>query len=119
MAAPHIDSATGGLLVEVVAALTILTYLIYARYYAHQDHKIEGQGVTYSILTGICVGAGTVFFFALFQKGAPLTAVPAILAGGAAIMAVVGFIGLHEEVTASKLVGLVLSIIAIFLLQRK
>jgi len=38
------------------------------------------------VLTGICVGGGTIAFFLLFQKGGPLSAVPIVLAGGAALM---------------------------------
>jgi transporter family protein len=47
-------------------------------------------GFNYSVLTGICVGAGTIAFFLLFQKGGPLSAVPIILAAGAAMMAIAG-----------------------------
>ena len=43
------------------------------------------RGFNYSLLTRACVGAGTIAFFLLFQRGGPLSSVPAILAGGAAI----------------------------------
>ena len=57
------------------------------------------------LLTGVCVGAGTIAFFLLFQKGGPLSAVPAILAGGAAIMAVAGILFFHEAPSWQRIVG--------------
>ncbi len=51
--------------------------------------------------SAICVGAGTILFFLLFQNGGPLSAVPMILAGGAALMAVVGIASFKE--TASHI----------------
>ena len=69
------------------------------------------------MLTGLCVGIGTTFFFLLFQKGGPLSAVPMILAGGAALMALAGFVVLHEPFSATRIAGIVLSIIGLFLLR--
>lgn len=56
-------------------------------------------GVLYSVLTGICVGADTVAFFLLFQKGGPLSAVPMVLAAGAALMAFIGILFFKEPAT--------------------
>ena len=53
-------------------------------------------------LTGICVGGGTVMFFLLIQKGGPLSAVPMVLAGGAALMAVAGILFFKEPATDSS-----------------
>lgn len=69
-------------------------------------------------LTGICVGAGTIAFFLLFQKGGPLSAVPAILAGGAAIMAIAGILFFHEAPSWQRLLGITLAIAGLFLLRR-
>ncbi|HEX5472701.1 MAG TPA: hypothetical protein VFW73_12495, partial [Lacipirellulaceae bacterium] len=74
-------------------------------------------GVTYSAITGICVGVGTIFFFLLFQKGGPLSAVPMILAGGAAIMAVAGIYFFGESASISRLLGIVFSILGLLLLR--
>jgi transporter family protein len=60
---------------------------------------------------------GTVFFFLLFQKGGPLSAVPMVLAGGAAIMAVVGILFFKEPATLARIAGVVLSIAGLFLLR--
>ena len=71
----------------------------------------------WSVLTGICVGVGTIFFFVLFQKGGPLSAVPMILAGGAALMAVTGILFFKEPVTAARLAGIALALAGLFLLR--
>jgi transporter family protein len=66
----------------------------------------------------VCVGAGTIAFFLLFQRGGPLSAVPMVLAGGAAIMAAVGFIAFREPVTRERVIGIVLSIAGLYLLRK-
>ncbi len=82
------------------------------------NQQSSAQGIFYSVLTGVCVGAGTIAFFLLFQKGGPLSAVPAILAGGAAIMAVAGIMFFHETPSWQRLVGVTLAIVGLFLLRR-
>ena len=77
---------------ESSAALSILLYLAVLWFVGRWNLKFSVAGFNYSLLTGICVGAGTIAFFLLFQKGGPLSAVPAILAGGAAIMAIAGIL---------------------------
>ena len=75
------------------------------------------RGVFYSALTGLCVGAGTVAFFLLFQKGAPLSAVPMVLAGGSALMALIGILFFKEPASLMRLSGIVLSLVGLFLLR--
>jgi transporter family protein len=104
--------------VEGVAALTILLYLGALWVSGRWAQKFTWSGASYSALTGICVGAGTVAFFLLFQRGGPLSAVPAILAGGAAIMAVAGIVFFREPPSAARLLGVVLAIAGLFLLRR-
>src|SRR3954471_21235576 len=117
LASPHIGDGLGGLVVEGTAALTIALYLVYLRLSGNWNQTAEGSGVFYSILTGICVGVGTVFFFLLFQKGGPLSAVPMILAGGASLMAVVGIFFFKESASWPRVLGIVLSIAGLFLLR--
>jgi bacterial/archaeal transporter family protein len=72
----------------------------------------------YSVLTGICVGAGTIAFFLLFQRGGLLSSVPAILAGGAAIMAVAGILFFREPPSWQRIVGIAFAVIGLFLLSK-
>src|SRR6266480_3718321 len=82
LAAERIGEGLGGFVVEASAALSILIYLGFLWLGGRWSQKFSLPGFNYSLLTGICVGAGTIAFFLLFQKGGPLSSVPAILAGG-------------------------------------
>ena len=117
LASDRISDGLGGFVVESTAALTILVYLAFLRFGGKWNQTSSASGVFYSILTGVCVGAGTIFFFLLFQKGGPLSAVPMILAGGAALMAVAGFFFFKEPVTIARVLGIVLAIAGLFLLR--
>jgi bacterial/archaeal transporter family protein len=117
MASDRISDGLGGFVVEGTAALTILIYLAWLRFGGKWNQTASAPGVWYSILTGICVGIGTLFFFLLFQKGGPLSSVPMILAGGAALMAIAGIIFFKEPASLSRLLGIALAIIGLFLLR--
>src|SRR5213083_2091875 len=118
MAAKHIGEGLGGFVVEATAALSILFYLVFLWLARRWDQQSSAQGIFYSVLTGICVGAGTIVFFLLFQKGGPLSSVPAILAGGAAIMAVAGILFFREAPSWQRIAGIAFSIIGLFLLRK-
>lgn len=118
LSADKIGDGLGSFVVEATAALTILGYLIYLKTVGPWQQNFSSSGVGYSVLTGICVGAGTIVFFLLFQKGGPLSAVPMILAGGAAIMATAGILFFKEPVSIPRLLGVVFSIAGLLLLRK-
>ncbi len=118
LASERIGDGIGGFVVEGVAALTILAYLGLLWFSGRWEQKFSWPGFNYSALTGICVGAGTVAFFLLFQRGGPLSAVPAILAGGAAIMAIAGVVFFHEPASWQRMLGIMLAIAGLFLLRQ-
>jgi transporter family protein len=118
MAADHIGEGLGGFVVEATAALSILLYLAFLSLLGRWNQQSSAQGIFYSVLTGICVGAGTITFFLLFQKGGPLSSVPAILAGGAAIMAVAGILFFREVPSWQRIVGVAFAILGLFLLRK-
>ncbi|MEO6036340.1 MAG: EamA family transporter [Verrucomicrobiota bacterium] len=118
MASDKIGDGLGGFVVEGSAALTILLYLAYLKFFGQWNQTYSASGVCYSVLTGICVGVGTIFFFLLFQKGGPLSAVPMILAGGAAIMAIAGFLFFKESASWQRILGIALSLAGLFLLKK-
>jgi transporter family protein len=118
LASEQIGDGVGGLVVESVAALSILGYLGFLWFTGRWEQKFSWAGFNYSALTGICVGAGTIAFFLLFQRGGPLSAVPAILAGGAAIMAVAGILFFQEPISWQRTLGVALAIAGLFLLRR-
>jgi transporter family protein len=118
LAADRISDGLGGFAVEATAALTILAYLIFLKAAGHWNQTATSPGIFYSVLTGICVGAGTIAFFLLFQKGGPLSAVPMILAGGAAIMAAAGTLLFKEPVSLPRILGILFSIAGLILLRK-
>ena len=118
LAADHIGEGLGGFVVEATAALSILSYLAFLWLANRWDQKSSLNGIVYSVLTGICVGAGTIAFFLLFQRGGPLSSVPAILAGGAAIMAVAGILFFREPPSWQRIVGIAFAVIGLFLLSK-
>lgn len=117
LASERIGDGLGGFVVELSAALIIALYLVYLRFFAERKQPVTTRGLFYSVLTGICVGAGTVAFFLLFQKGGPLSAVPMVLAGGAALMAAIGILFFKEPATLIRVSGIVLSLLGLFLLR--
>ena len=118
LASEKIGDGLGGFVVEATAALAILGYLLVLRFSGRWNQPFSTAGFWYSVLTGLCVGAGTVAFFLLFQRGGPLSAVPAILAGGAAIMAIAGMTFFHEPASGTRLLGVTLALAGLFLLRK-
>ena len=68
MASDHIGDGLGGFVLEGTAALTILLYLEFLYFAGRWNQKFTDEGFWYSALPGVCVGAGTIAFFLLFQK---------------------------------------------------
>jgi transporter family protein len=93
-------------------------YLAYVRVVQHGSQPVSAAGFVWSGVTGICVGIGTILFFLLFQHGGPLSAVPMVVAGGAAIMAVAGILVFREPVSLTRVAGIGLAIVALFLMRK-
>jgi len=118
LAAERIGEGLGGFVVEASAALSILLYLAILWFGGRWNQRFSAAGFNYSLLTGVCVGAGTIAFFLLFQRGGPLSAVPGILAGGAAIMAIAGILFFLEPPSWQRLLGIMFAIVGLFLLLK-
>src|SRR5204863_1365075 len=118
LAADRIGEGLGGFVVEATAALSILLYLAFLWLANRWNQQSSAQGIFYSVLTGICVGAGTIAFFLLFQTGGPLSTVPSILAGGASIMAIAGILFFREAPSWQRIFGVAFAIIGLFLLRK-
>ena len=117
LASERISDGLGGFVVEGTAALTIVGYLLWLYGAGRWNQTWTSAGIVYGGLTGICVGAGTILFFLLFQRGGPLSAVPAILAGGAALMAVAGILLFGERITSRHAIGIMLSLVGLYLVR--
>jgi transporter family protein len=117
LAAARISDGLGGFVVEASATVTILMYLLAQFASGRWTQSFTSMGVWYSIITGICVGVGTLLFFLLFQRGGPLSAVPAILASGGALMALAGIVGFGEPALPRRLIGIVLALAGLYLVR--
>jgi transporter family protein len=62
LAADRIGEGLGGFVVEATAALSILLYLAVLWVAGRWNQRFSVVGFNYSLLTGICVGAGFFFF---------------------------------------------------------
>jgi bacterial/archaeal transporter family protein len=118
LAADRIGDGLGGFVLEATGALTILIYLAFLWFSGRWNQKFSFVGFNYSLVSGVCVGIGTVAFFLLFQKGGPLSALPVILAGGAALMAIAGIVFFHEPPSWQRIIGIALAIVGLFLLRK-
>src|SRR6476620_11599491 len=114
LAAERIGEGLGGFVVEASAALSILLYLAILWFGGRWNQRFSAAGFNYSLLTGVCVGAGTIAFFLLFQRGGPLSAVPGILAGGAAIMAIAGILFFRAPTSWQRFAGIAFAVIGLF-----
>ena len=117
IASDRISDGLGGFVVEGSATITILLYLGWLACAGKWHQTSTSPGIFYSALTGICVGAGTILFFLLFQKGGPLSAVPMILAGGAALMAIAGILFFKEPISLPRVLGIILALAGLILLR--
>jgi bacterial/archaeal transporter family protein len=117
MAADKIGEGIGGLVVECTAAVSIAIYVL-ALWAMGKQQVASAGGVWYSVLTGICVGLGTIAFFLLFQKGGPLSVVPGILAAGMALMAIASFTIFREPLSMTRLLGVLFSVLGLVLLRK-
>jgi len=117
IASDRISDGLGGFVVEGSATITILLYLGWLAWAGKWNQTFTSPGIFYSVLTGICVGAGTILFFLLFQKGGPLSAVPMILAGGAALMATAGILFFKEPISLPRVLGIILALAGLILLR--
>jgi transporter family protein len=117
LASERISDGLGALIVEGSAVVTIVVYLAALSALGRWSQTATTVGAFYSVLTGVCVGAGTIAFFVVFQRGGPLSAVPAILAGGAAMMAVAGIAWFGEPAQPLRPLGVVLSLAGLYLVR--
>jgi len=118
LAAERIGEGLGGFCCRSHCSHCHLLYLAILWFGGRWNQRFSAAGFNYSILTGVCVGAGTIAFFLLFQRGGPLSAVPGILAGGAAIMAIAGILFFREAPRGKGSSAVAFAIIGLFLLRK-
>lgn len=78
--------------------------------------KINGSGIFFAVLAGICSGLASILFYTLL-KGRPVGLLVAITALYPLVTIVLSLIFLKEPLTFLRLIGLVLALIALVFLN--
>jgi transporter family protein len=114
-ASGRIDDGWGALVLEATAAVGILVFALARR----APVGATSRGVASAMAAGLCAGAGTILFFAIFRLGGPLSvAGPIVISGGVALMAIGGIALFGETITITRAVGLAFAVAGIALLRR-
>jgi transporter family protein len=79
--------------------------------------KNRKRGIFFAFITGILGGAGNITFFKSLMVGGKASVVVPATSLSPVITVLMGFFILKEKLTASQKIGLVLAIIAIYLLS--
>ena len=82
-------------------------------YLLHFRPAVTAKGVTFSILTGVCTGLGTIFFIAALRQG-PVIPVVMTTALYPVVTLVLAVIFLHDHLTLTQWAGVIFSLIAIY-----
>lgn len=78
--------------------------------------QADRPGIGLALLTGILGGCGSIGFYALLARAEASRMIP-LVGLYPALAAVLALVFLHESVTPSKIAGVVLSVVAIYLLS--
>lgn len=77
------------------------------------------QGIAFAVGAGVFAGIAELAYLRMFASGAELgTGVTIVVGGTIFVGAILGFLFLREAVTPTKLAGIALAILAIFLLSK-
>lgn len=118
MASAHIHEVTGAVILQIVAFILGVAWLIYLKI-NHVHAEVTSRGIWLAVLAGIFVGLAEIFSFIVFSKGVPASAgVPVIIGGSVLMAAVIGFLWLKESLTLTNVIGLILIIGGIWLLSK-
>lgn len=114
-AAGKIPDTLGALVLEVTAALGIaLAYVFGAR----GGGTFERGGVVLSVLSGLCISGASILLFFALRRGGPVAATGTmVLGGGVTLSALLAPAIFREPLTARRLVGIALGILALIVLS--
>lgn len=98
--------------------LVAVPFLIYVFFTGGVNSSIRGYYI--SVLMGVLLAAGTIFFFYTFKFGAPLSVAMSVYGIGSIIVgALAGVLIFKETVSLTVLAGMILGTISIVLLTAK
>lgn len=97
-------------------ALGVIIYCFVA-FKSSELFNVEKSGMIWGILAGLFGAVGLVGFYILLAKNEASIVIP-MTALYPALAVVLGIIVLHEGVTLTKVIGIILSLVAIYLLNK-
>jgi transporter family protein len=108
---------------QVAVFWDILSYSIVVIIYslivfkAPNVFNVDRKGILIGVLTGVFGAAGLIGFYYLVSKAEVSTIVP-IISLYPAIAIILGLVFLRESITVTKVLGIIFSLVAIYLLNR-
>lgn len=112
VATSHIPSESVALLRCLSASIIIAIYILVSK-----SPITASRFSGYACIAGILMGVGFILSFKALSVG-PASFVAPIMGLSTAITAIFGILALHEPVTPSRIVGITLACIAIFLISK-
>ena len=113
-ASGRISDTLGALVLETTAALGIaLGYAFGLR----GGGATTRPGVIFAVLSGLCISVGSILIFYALRRGGPVASTGTIvLGGGVTISAILAPLVFKEAMSARRLVGITLGIVAMIVL---
>lgn len=114
-----INSKIGTLVLNLTAFLMILSYLLILKNTELKSSKLWSYGLVFAVLAGLMAAIGNTSRFISYDLEAPLSISQLISSfGSMTVTYLVGFIFLKEPLSVTKMFGLVLGYIGIYLAIR-
>lgn len=118
LAAQHLPSAVGAVVLQVVAAALGAGWLLRLKLQG-QPLPVSGRGLALAALAGLAVGLAEILTFVVFRRGVSSSVgTPVIVGGSVLLTALLGLGLLREGLTPAQAVGLLLVVAGIALLAR-
>lgn len=116
----RIHAGLGGFLINLVATIVLLIFIIFLRLRGENIPSPKPHGVLYAILAGIAVGFTTIFFMKMFAAGVNLSiGIPFVRIGIVLLASILGVVLLKEGITLRYLLGFAFALIGLYLLVAK
>lgn len=113
VASNHIPSTSVALIRTIVAALILSAYAI-----MESENPLSFSRFTaYASIAGVFLGLGFLLMFKSMETG-PISVIAPIVGLSSVIAAALGIVALHEPVTLTKIVGIILACISLFIISR-
>lgn len=109
----HMPSTSVALIRTMVAALVLGVYALIES----KNPLSFSRFTAYASIAGVFLGLGFLLMFKSMETG-PISVVAPIVGLSSVIAAALGIVALHEPVTLTKIIGIILACISMFIISR-